>query len=98
MTYLVELVDDYGNDIWFVGSDLQKASASFDKVTKQLNLKEITFDSWLDTNEKNEVIAVNHPLPYKNIHSGIIFIKKSLDNEKSLYLKEFEDNWEEKLD
>jgi hypothetical protein len=98
MTYLVELVDDYGNDIWFVGPDLQKASDSFYKIMNKLSLKEDFQDSWMDTNENKEIVVVKFDLPFKNKHSNINFLKKASDLEKSLYLKEFEDNWEEKLD
>lgn len=99
MIYLVELVDDYGHDIYFLGKDYQKAEKSFLKVTEHLKLtqqeSEKIFGPILKGQKHSPI--VERFFPYKNEEVDIAFLAKSSDHEKELYLKQYGDNWEEPL-
>lgn len=99
MIYLVELVDDYGHDIYFIGTDYKKAEESFDAVTKHLKLTEQDTERMFGPmGPDHEPVIVEYRFPYKNEDVNISFLAKSSDiGRRELYLKQYEDNWTEPL-
>lgn len=101
MIYLVELLDDYGHDIYFIGNDYKKAETSFLKATEHLKLTQQESEQLLGPIQPRGKMTkiVERFFPYKNEDVNIAFLAKSTDSQsnKSLYLKQFQDNWEEPL-
>jgi len=100
MIYLVELVDDNGHDIYFIGTNYNQAEASFIKVTEHLNLKQQNHEMLIGPIPPTGMPKViERFFPYTNDDVNISFLAKSSDliGRKDLYLKQFQDNWEEPL-